>query len=227
VVWGSETLLEMEVDITTGILGKLRRKKGDDDDFDDEDDVQDEGSSPDSGPDNDEDGDDDDAPTGGGLFGRLKSKIKRSYSDDDDDLEAAAEAESAGPSVAKVDGTGAPNDDNGDDTDAEAVGDTSESSNGPSAGENSSASPSAVYIADGPDGQPAPGGPGGGEAAAKEPSFGSGAEDAGGTGLDLMGIFEHAEEVDEAFKDLADSVEDVAADDLANDLRELLAHLQK
>ena len=49
----------------------------------------------------------------------------------------------------------------------------------------------------------------------------------GGLSLDLKEIFEVKEEVDEAFKDLADSMENVAAADLAKDLRDFLAELEK
>ena len=48
----------------------------------------------------------------------------------------------------------------------------------------------------------------------------------GGLGLSLKGIFEEELEVDESLKDLADSMDDVAARDLADDLKSLLEGLE-
>ena len=52
-------------------------------------------------------------------------------------------------------------------------------------------------------------------------------DEAAGPVLDLKDIFEIEEEVDEVLKDLADSEEDVFAEDLARELREFLAELEK
>ena len=49
---------------------------------------------------------------------------------------------------------------------------------------------------------------------------------AGGLGLSLKGIFEEEHEVDESLKDLADSMDDVTARELADDLKSLLEGLE-
>ena len=54
-----------------------------------------------------------------------------------------------------------------------------------------------------------------------------GEPDKGGMDFSLSDIFEEAIEVDENLKDLADSQEDVAAGDLAGELREFLAELEE
>ena len=92
-----------------------------------------------------------------------------------------------------------------------------------------------MYIVDGPEGDDAApeenDEPVEEDAPKKDTAPESGAEGgSGGKGvssLDLSGLFENTEEVDEAFKDLVDSVGDVAASDLAIQLQELLSSLEK
>lgn len=48
----------------------------------------------------------------------------------------------------------------------------------------------------------------------------------GGLGLSLKGIFEEEQEVDESLRDLADSMDDVTARELADDLKSLLEGLE-
>ncbi|PKB79132.1 MAG: hypothetical protein BZY88_14990 [SAR202 cluster bacterium Io17-Chloro-G9] len=212
-----------------GILGKLRRKN--DDDFDDEDDFQNAASDPEPLE------DDDEAPSGGGLFGRLKLRRKRSSGGEEDEdeeffREAKATSERVGPEAGPVTETGATaNPSFGVDDNAAAAagggGGPSGDNNAPNTEGTPPAPPTPVYIVDGPESQPAPDGGADAEAAPNEESSESGSGNPGLIGLDLKGIFEEAEEVDEVLKDLADSLENVAVEDLAKDLTEFLSYLQK
>ena len=49
---------------------------------------------------------------------------------------------------------------------------------------------------------------------------------AGGSGLSLKDIFEEEVEVDEVLKDLAESTEEVGAQELANDLKDFFDELE-
>ena len=214
-----------------GILGKLRRKNNDDDDDDDDFGLEDGIEAGASDPDDLDDDDDDDTPSGGGLFGRLKSKLTRSGRQGDDDGEdeddddgiflSGTEALSklGGPEAVPVTVTDGPAV-----ASSESGGGGSGGGDAPDAGGSPVTPPTPVYIVDGPEGQPAPES---GEAAPKEEPSGAGPGTAGGIGLDLKDIFEDDQEVDEVLKDLADSMENVSAADLARDLRELMDYLKK
>lgn len=229
-----------------GLLGKLTKRGVSDDDEDDDDDLgtQDEAEF--------EDSDSDSGGLKAGLMGRFRGlrNFRKSGDDDDEDDDdwdsqglmnegdlgssqwasgdAAAEPQGdedlAEVQVVRLEGV----------PDVRVVGESGESS--------TSAGPQ-------PGNAPAPGGQrasvGGGSGAssgesvsastaidpgqATENRGGSGnaaAEGGAGLGLDLKDIFEEQEEVDEVLKDLAESMEDVSARELADDLKEFFDELE-
>lgn len=239
-----------------GLLDKLKGKRGggDDDDLDelDEESLEDEGSSPGllgrmrrkinlSGRDDDDgDGDDLENPLdeddGGssGIFGRMRRKLKRDKDDEDEDEDEGGDplpipvtvtSPPAGAAIAAFDGETQPAEEQGG-------GQTTEASPEPATQEGT---PTPVYIVDTPDGESAApvatDEPEGEDAQEKDAAPDAGTEGGsggdGGSGLDLTGLFESEKEVDEAFQDLVDSVEEISASDLATQLQEIMASLNK
>ena len=128
-----------------GILGKLRRNK-DDDDFDGEDDLE-------EGP-ADIDGMDevDETPSGGGLFGRMKLKLKRSgggEDDEDDEFLSEIVAPEAVP-VTVIDAPAGASSEDERSAAAAGGGGASGENNAPNTDGNPSAPSAPVNIVDGP-----------------------------------------------------------------------------
>ena len=67
----------------------------------------------------------------------------------------------------------------------------------------------------------------GGEAPKQDTAEKAGAAGDGGSGLDISDLFDVEAEADEAYQDLVASVDEVAASDLAAELRDLMSSLDK
>ena len=209
-----------------GILSKFVKRGGDDDD--DELDFEEDGSDQPASGGEDEDG-------GGGLLGWIRNRGNKGDQDDEEAWEdpedmpppaprgQADEEAPEEPAVQVVRLEGVP--------DVHPVGGegdkdmASATQNGPTpgpsqGGQSPAPSADAVPEAQSPlDDTPSPDIP---EEPAEEDSA-----DEKGLGLSLKDIFEEEVEVDETLRDLAESMDDVPVGQLAEELREFLAQLEK
>ncbi|PKB78826.1 MAG: hypothetical protein BZY88_16425 [SAR202 cluster bacterium Io17-Chloro-G9] len=235
-----------------GLLGKFRGRRGDEDedkgDLDVDDEARDDDDSSSTGligrmrqklkRSSDGAGDDDDdlndsLDDGGGspgMFGRIRRKFKPGNNDEDDDDEPGLAAENiagAGDTPAiPVTVTPPPTD-----ASASVGGDDNKPAQAPGGTPAQGGNPTAVYIVDGPESGGASPDATGSEEGWNEPKQDgaekAGSGEAGDSGMNLADIFETEEEVDEAFQDLVDSVGEIAASDLATQLQDLMASLDK
>lgn len=203
-----------------GLLGKLTKRGAQDDDDDDDDDgqdPQDEGES--------EDSESDSGGAKSGLMSRMRGLRKRKGSDDGGgnrdpkevlDAKKKASGGDAGQEDDAEDGAA-----DGEDLpdvqvvrlegvqDVRVVGDPAAGGGQDAANGGSSPAPAAASA---------------GEAANDKDKAGGDAAE--GSGLSLKDIFEEEVEVDEVLKDLAESTEDVVAQELADDLKEFFDELE-
>ena len=207
-------------------LGKKFGPRDDDEDLDRDLDLE---SDPDPGNEDDlgsEDSEDKDAGGGPGLFSKFLRKRKGNDQDDEDPQEDATEDEDLpdpddAPPVQRVQIEGV--------ADVRPVGGAPGSlapvtqpveggqAESPPATENS---PQEQQESDENDDTA-------GEDSPQDDTDSDDDKDESGLGFSLKDLFEEAVEVDEALKDLADSQEPVAAADLARELREFLAELER
>ena len=209
-----------------GILSKFVRRGGDDDD--DELDLEEDG------PDQPASGDEDDSG-GGGLLGWIRN---RGNKDDEDDEEARedpedmpppaprGQADEEGPEepavqVVRLEGVPDVHPVGGESDRGMATAPQTGPSPGPSQGGQSpgataDAAPEAQIPLDDTPSLDIP------EEPAEEDSA-----DKKGLGISLKDIFEEEMEVDETLRDLAESMDDVPVGQLAEELREFLAELEK
>ncbi|PKB65008.1 MAG: hypothetical protein BZY80_01460 [SAR202 cluster bacterium Io17-Chloro-G2] len=198
---------------STGLLGRMRQK------------LKPSGSDDDDGEEDDTDGlSDEDDGSSSGIFGRMRRKFKRDADDDGED-DDELDMESGDP-VGGGDAPAVPVSVTPPPFDTPATTNDGENKVDQAPGE----APTAVSIVGGPEGGEPPdatGGPMEGNAENQDTAAKGGSDGGAGSGLDLSDIFESEEQVDEAFKDLVDSVGDIGASELATQLRDLMVSLDK
>ena len=203
-------------------LSKIKRGRGDEDD--DDLDLEDEPGSEDAGEAED--------PSGGGVFRKLFGRLKEGSGDSEDmdvnedessgseedrpvqrvKLEGVADVRPVGPSAGAMTPTGDPA---GSEAATEAVAPSTGQSVG--SGPEATAAPAVTQTSPGDSTQEV-------ESAPEKDGAGGGS---GSLDFSLSDIFEETATVDEKLKDLADSQEDIRAEDLAGELRELLSELER
>ena len=203
-------------------------KRGSDDEDDDELDLEDQPEPEDAGEEED--------PSGGGLFRKLFRRQKGDADDSDDldgdeddttgldedppvqrvRLEGIADVRPVGPSAGAMTPTGDPP---GSEAATEATTEAVAPSTNQSVGSGPEASAKGTVTQASPGDSP------------QEPESAPEQDGAGGASgsldFSLSDIFEEAATADENLKDLSDSQEDIRAEDLAGELRELLAELER
>jgi hypothetical protein len=217
-----------------GIFDKLKKRVADDDDLD----FDDESNDPDSS-------DSDSETSGGGFLGRLRNLRRKGAGndDDDDELDDFLDDPEESPDDSKIpddaDANALPDDNDSPDIqvvrlegvpDVHPVGGQGGTSMAPATPSGGGSNPTAATDAPGPP----DGGSSGEESAAGTTEAAAEQEEAkveakdGNKGLSqsLMGIFEEEIEVDEALRDLAESMEDIPVQELADELKGFYEELE-
>ena len=203
-------------------LSKIKRRNGDNDD--DDLDLEDEPDPEDAGEVED--------PSRGGLLGKLFGRLKRDGGDTEDmdgnEDDTPRSDEDSPVQTVRLEGV----------VDVRPVGPATDAMTPPGDPADSGAATEAVAPSGSQSAAPVPAAPDAGtppraspEDSSQEgeavPEEDSGGSAAGGLEFSLSDIFEEAATVDEYLKDLADSQEDIRAEDLAGELRELLTDLER